>query len=36
VHVEKVIDAAFNVDPAVPAALSKILGIGKKKAKKKK
>ena len=35
-HVEKVIDAAFNVDRAVPAELSKILGFGRKQAKKKK
>lgn len=35
-HVEKVIDAAFNVDPAVPKELSRVLGIGKKAAKKKK
>lgn len=35
-HVENVIDKAFNVDPAVPKELAKVLGFGKKTAKVKK
>ena len=34
-HIEKVIAGAFNVDPSVPKELSRVLGIGKKQAKKK-